>query len=158
MEAGANFSDCRKLRYSLWRIWDQSKPLVMFIGLNPSTANETESDPTINSVVRIAKANGYGGAYMMNCFPFISTNPKGLEISFESTRRNDSELYEIMSKCKDAVFAWGNFEVVRDHGRDIQLSRMFPNALCLARNKNGTPKHPLYCKSDTILQPYNQNK
>lgn len=92
---------------------------------------------------------------MMNCFPFISTNPKGLEPNFESTRKNDSELYEISAKCKDVVFAWGNFEIVRDYGRDIQLSRMFPNALCLARNKNGTPKHPLYCKSDTILQPYN---
>ena len=50
---GADFSPDRKHRYSLWRIWDRSKPLVMFIGLNPSTANESDNDPTIRSVCRI---------------------------------------------------------------------------------------------------------
>jgi len=78
---GAEFSDCRKFRYALWRTWDKDKPLIMFIGLNPSTANETDSDPTIRSVGRIAKSNDYGGFYMMNCFPYISTDPKGLNIS-----------------------------------------------------------------------------
>lgn len=58
---GADFSNDRKYRYALWRIWDRTKPLVMFIGLNPSTANETENDPTIKSVGRISKNNGYGG-------------------------------------------------------------------------------------------------
>jgi len=66
VESGAEFSECRKYRYALWRIWDKSKPLVMFIGLNPSTANENVDDPTIRSVCRMTKNNGYGGVYMMN--------------------------------------------------------------------------------------------
>ena len=65
-ESGAEFSEDRKYRFCLFRIWDRNLPLVMFIGLNPSTANETDSDPTIRSCGRIAKANGYGGFYMMN--------------------------------------------------------------------------------------------
>ena len=76
MNKGATFSIDRKHRYSLWRIWDAELPFVMFIGLNPSTANEDENDATIRSVERISKSNGYGGFYMMNCFAYISTDPK----------------------------------------------------------------------------------
>ncbi|WP_423836971.1 DUF1643 domain-containing protein [Stutzerimonas xanthomarina] len=38
---------CRTFRYALWRTWDGSKKKVMFIGLNPATADETEGDRTI---------------------------------------------------------------------------------------------------------------
>ncbi len=31
---GAEFSECRQYRYALWRMWDRSKPPVMFVGLN----------------------------------------------------------------------------------------------------------------------------
>jgi hypothetical protein len=31
----AEFSECRKYRYTLWRVWSEGEPLVMFIGLNP---------------------------------------------------------------------------------------------------------------------------
>lgn len=77
-DQGAEFSEDRKYRFALWRIWDKSKPLVMFVGLNPSTANESDNDPTIKSVCRIAKSNGFGGVYMMNCFAYVSTDPKQL--------------------------------------------------------------------------------
>ena len=76
MNKGAEFSPCQKYRYKLWRIWDNTLPLVMFIGLNPSTANEINDDHTVSNVGKIAKSNGYGGFYMMNSFPFISTDPK----------------------------------------------------------------------------------
>ena len=47
LKKNAKFSGCRTYRYALWRVWDQSNPYVMFIGLNPSTADETEDDPTV---------------------------------------------------------------------------------------------------------------
>jgi len=150
---GAEFSKCRNYRYALWRVWDNTKPLVMFIGLNPSTANETESDPTIKSVCRIAKNNGYGGVYMMNCFPYVSTDPNKLR-DFGNTALNDHWLYKVSAMCQEIVFAWGSFDVVKELGRDVELSGMFPNAKALFVNKNGSPKHPLYCKSDTKLVEY----
>lgn len=156
--AGAEFSECRNYRYALWRIWDKSKPLVMFIGLNPSTANETDNDPTIKSVCRIAKSNGYGGVYMMNCFSLVSTDPKKLQEVYDCLHeREDIEnmrwLLEVKRKCADVVFAWGNFDIVRQRAKSI--IGYFKDAKVLALNKNGSPKHPLYCKSDIKFIQYN---
>lgn len=154
VDKGAFFSFDKTHRYSLWRIWDHSLPKVMFIGLNPSTANETEDDPTIRSICRIAKSNGYGGVYMMNCWAFVSTDPKKLQISEEECKWNDLELQKISDKCRDVVFAWGSFDIVKDRGRDKELVTMFPNAKALHVNKNGSPKHPLYCRSDIKFVSY----
>jgi hypothetical protein len=150
---GAEFSKCRRYRYSLWRIWDRSKPLVMFIGLNPSTANEVDADPTIRSVGRIAKVNGFGGFYMMNCFPFVSTDPEKLR-DFGNTALNDLWIDNVSERCATIVFAWGSFDIVRESGREAELAAMFPDAMALHINKNGSPKHPLYCKSDTQFVPW----
>lgn len=131
----------------------------MFIGLNPSTANETETDPTIKSVIRIAKANGFGGVYMMNCFPFVSTDPDKL-INVENSpeqKSNNEWLKKIECKCDTVVFAWGAFKVVKKLGRDIRLINMFPDAKCLAHLKDGSPKHPLYCKSNSVFVPFTKS-
>lgn len=155
--AGAEFSDCRNYRYALWRIWDSSKPLVMFIGLNPSTANETDNDPTIKSVCRIAKNNGYGGVYMMNCFPLVSTDPSRLQEVYDCLHETEDIenmrwLLEVRRKCKDVVFAWGNFKIVEQRAKSI--TGYFKDAKALHVNKNGSPKHPLYCKGDIQLIKY----
>lgn len=154
MNSGATFSEDRKYRYSLWRIWDESKPLVMFIGLNPSKANEFEPDPTITRVIGFARSWGYGGVYMMNCFPFVSTNPDDLK-DHGNTAQNDNLIYEIARKCGEIIFAWGTFEIVKELGRDVELKGMLPDAKCLIRNKDGTPRHPLYVKSDTVPVKFN---
>lgn len=151
INSGADFSDCRNYRYALWRIWDESKPLVMFIGLNPSTANEVEADPTIESVRRISEHNGYGGFYMMNCWAFVATKPEDLKHNPVSDEWNNNLLTVTASKCKDIVFAWGNFSVVKDKGRDVELKEMFPRAKVIGKNKNGSPKHPLYQKGTSVL-------
>lgn len=146
---GAEFSKCRRYRYALWRIWDEVKAPVMFIGLNPSTANEATNDPTIRRVIHFAKAWGHGGVYMLNCFPFVSTNPNDLRTEGNQAL-NDHWLYKCAAKSSRIVFAWGAFSVVRDLGRDIELKGMFPQAQALVINADGTPRHPLYVKGDTV--------
>ena len=44
---GAIFSEDRKYRYVLWRVWNLSRPIFLQIGLNPSKADERINDPTI---------------------------------------------------------------------------------------------------------------
>ena len=161
MESGAEFSPCKKYRYSLFRIWDRKLPIVMLIGLNPSTANEVKADPTINKVEKISRNNGYGGFYMMNCFPYVTAYPNEL-LSFFDTPFHDVEdeknlekLVHISQKCKAIVFAWGDFKQCVRKGEEI--SKLFGNqALCLKINKSGSPKHPLYCKDDTEFIKYFQ--
>lgn len=149
MEMGAHFSECRRYRYSIWRIWDNSKPLIMFIGLNPSTANESSNDPTIRRVIGFAKKWGYGGVYMMNCFPYISTDPTRLD-DWGQKEENETELQKIAEKCNEIIFAWGNFKIVTATERHIDMMAMFPKAKALIVNKNGSPRHPLYIPLKTI--------
>lgn len=149
---GAEFGQERKYRYCLWRIWDLSKPRVIFVGLNPSTANENKNDNTITKVVKIAKYNDFGGVYMMNLLPYVTAYPSELKCDKESYSLNDEWLDKIYDKCKTVVFCWGNFKEAIDRGEE--LTRLFINPMCLSQNKNGSPKHPLYCKDETILIPF----
>jgi hypothetical protein len=151
LESNAAFTDCGKHRIWLYRIWDKNKPLIMFIGLNPSTANSITNDPTIRRVMSMAKSWNYGGVYMMNLFTFISTDPKKLNIKEGNIFAADMWLEAIGNKCDKVVFAWGNFNVL---GRDKQVKEMFPDAFALHINMNGSPKHPLYVKSNTELIKY----
>lgn len=159
---GAEFSPCRKYRYALWRIWDTEKPLIMFIGLNPSTADEHKPDPTITRVKGFAELWGYGGFYMMNCFPLVSTNPDVLKEFWESGNPyiqnqdtiNRQKLKEVSNKCESVVFAWGAFPIVKEIHRDKEFLQMFPNAKTLIKNKDGSPRHPLYVPAKTPLRAF----
>ncbi len=156
---GAEFSECRKYRYCLWRIWDDTLPKIAFIGLNHSTANENVNDPTIRRVISFAKLWGYGGVYMLNCFPYISTNPNDLK-DFGNTSTNDRWIKEISLKVEEFIFAWGNFDVAKERG--LELNKMYPHSNCLQANKNGSPKHPLYVPANIqrvkFSTMYNLNK
>lgn len=149
VNSGAEFSADRKYRYALWRIWENKKPIVMFIGLNPSTANEQDPDRTVSTVIRYAKRWGYGGVYMMNCFPYVSTDPEKL-YDHSNTDLNDRWLRKVGEKCERVVFAWGAFKIIREKKRDIELTSMFPDAVALVLNKDGSPHHPLYLPPEIV--------
>lgn len=146
MDKNAFFSDDKKHRYVLQRIWDKALPKVMFIGLNPSTANETDDDPTIRRVMRFAKDWGYGGVYMLNLYSFVTAYPSKLEVSQHARITNDTFLRGYGKKSKEVVFAWGGFKEAKCNSLKMEL--MFPDATALQINADGSPKHPLYVKAD----------
>lgn len=147
-ESGAVFSNDRKYRYVLWRIWDDTKPKIMFIGLNPSTASEDLDDPTIRRVKRFAADWGYGGVYMTNLFGIVSPDPSILiESGLDIIGDNDRWLIDISGKCEAILFAWGAFQEAEDRAKRVVA--MFEDAICLGVNKNGSPKHPLYIPAST---------
>ena len=152
MISGAEFSEDRKYRYALWRIWDKSKPLVMFIGLNPSTANEVEADPTIRRVTRFAEDWGYGGFYMMNLFAIVSSKPEVLLTDPDPIGFNDYWLWHFAQFSERIVFAWGSFK--QAHSRAEEIKKRFPGAYCLKKTKDGHPWHPLYVAANTVPTPY----
>lgn len=143
MKIDAKLSKCRKYRYALWRIWDDSKPYAMFIGLNPSTADETEDDPTINRCIGFSKNWGYGGLCMANLFAFRSTDPRVMMASNNPVGTNNDDWIKKLSKeAGIVVAAWGNNGSYMD--RSKKIVDMIPNLMCLRINKTGEPSHPLY--------------
>lgn len=146
---GAAFSECRQYRYALWRVWNPDVPLVMFIGLNPSTANETKPDPTIRRVMNFACTWGYGGVVMMNLFAIVSSKPSILTEHSDPVRKNDLWLPAIAARCDKVVFAWGAFKQAKT--RTDQVIAMFPDAYCLKKTQDGSPWHPLFVPK--IIQP-----
>ena len=154
IKKAARFSEDRTERYWLTRIWGDPNNLVMFIGLNPSTADEFHDDPTIRRVIRFAKDWGYGGVVMCNLFVQVTPYPK--ELNLNAYRyKIDSPITSNLPSCRMVVAAWGNFKEAEERGNEIALK--LPGLFCLGTNKNGTPKHPLYIKADTLPIPYRPN-
>lgn len=138
---GAEFSKCGKYRYKLWRVWDDSLPKAMCIGLNPSTANERTNDQTISYLVKMLSKLGYGGFYMMNLFAFISSKPAALLTCADPLGDNDNKLKEVSAICKDVIVCWGSFKQAQERIKEVLPN--YPDAKCFGVNINGTPMHPL---------------
>ena len=152
-DSGAKFTDDKKYRFALWRIWDEDKPKAMFIGLNPSIANEVKDDATIKKIKKICKYNGLGGFYMLNLYSFVTAYPEKLKGNWEIMDGiNNKHLLNYSETSKMIVFCWGNFKEAQE--KAYELKHAFSNAYCLKQNKNGSPKHPLYCLDNTTLIPF----
>lgn len=118
---------------------------MMFVGLNPSTADETQDDPTIRRCIAFAKAWGYAGLCMTNLFAFRATDPKDMRAAAEPIGpANDEHLRTLADGAGVIVAAWG---ANGTHlGRDVAVRKMLPALHCLALTKGGHPGHPLYLR------------
>ena len=91
-EVSAVFSDCQKYRYQLREIWDESKPLVMWLLMNPSVACIDYSDPTLIRTGKFARSWGYGGQLVANVHAYRATDKVYLEKAVRILGRNNEEL------------------------------------------------------------------
>jgi len=157
---GARFSPCRRYRYTLNREWEPTLPTVIFCGLNPSTADETQDDPTIRREIGFAMAWGFGKLIKVNAYGFRSTDPKALW-KVDDPRGPDNFL-EIKSACFQTlirrggglfVAAWGNNIRTSDA---VELRRMLRlegvKVHAIRITKLGNPAHPLYLPK--TLRPF----
>jgi len=149
LKSEASFSPCRQYRYTLTRVW-RSEPCVMFIGLNPSTADETVNDPTVRRCMGFAASWGFGGMVMTNLFAFRSTNPEELKNTDDPVGpENNLRLREEAMKAPLIVACWGGHGQYLDRAREIAVL-LAPNVVhCLGLTRRGEPKHPLYLPSNT---------
>ncbi|MCB0280523.1 MAG: DUF1643 domain-containing protein, partial [Calditrichaeota bacterium] len=77
--SGARFSRDRRYRYALWRTWADGNDSVLFIGLNPSQADEKENDPTIRRCISFAQDWGFSGCIVVNLFAYCTAYPGELK-------------------------------------------------------------------------------
>lgn len=150
MKKSAVISKCGNYRYELRRIWDESKPLALFVGLNPSTADAEVEDNTSRVCINYAKRWGYGGLLLGNLFAFRSTDQAALFKAADPIGPgNDKALAALQDQTALVICAWGASG--RHLARDRAVLDRLRDPHCLVRLKSGAPGHPLYKKAD--LQP-----
>ena len=150
MKKDCVFGPDGKYRYVLSRVWDEELPFVMFIGLNPSTADNENDDPTIRKLITYCKSWGYGGFYITNLFAYVSSDPKVLKsIPNPVGVMNDSYIIGFSEHCKMVVCMWGNKGTL--YNRDVYVIHLLiqtKKLYCFETSVHGNPKHPLYLKAD----------
>ncbi len=150
---GAIFSEDRKYRYVLWRIWN-SRPLLLSIGLNPSIASELTDDPTITREISRAAREGFGGLLKSNLYAYVSINPDILlRYDIDSVgSENDSYLKYMIEMAGRTVCTWGSFPAAKKRAKVVL--GMIPEPYCFGVNRDGQPKHPLYLNYSVPMVRY----
>ena len=152
----AVISECGRYRYRLWR-GPEGEPegsAAVFLMLNPSTADADQDDATIRRCRAFARTWRCYGLCVVNLYALRSTSPDAVKAADAVGELND-EFIRGACRSQDVICAWGN------HGRPDRVAEVLEllksvraRTFCLGVNKNGSPKHPLYVPTNTILQPY----
>lgn len=161
MIRSAIISPCGLYRNRLIRRWAESGPIMLLLGLNPSTADGETDDPTNRRVVSFAQRELCAAVIMENLFPFRATNPKDMMAATDPAGPDNMDW--ILRAANDAresggpiVAAWGA------HGGHMNQDMRVLSALlqdghkimCFGVTRGGHPKHPLYLRADTPLEQF----
>lgn len=144
----AIYSDDERYRYVLTRTWDATGPRVSFVMLNPSTATETQNDPTVERCERRARALGFGAFRVTNIFAYRATDPRDMRTQSDPVGgvANDTAILDAARWADVTVCAWGTHGAHMNRGPAVEaLLRDIGKPLTmLGLSKAGHPKHPLY--------------
>lgn len=125
----------------------------MFVGLNPSTADENRDDPTVRRCIGFARRWGYHGLVLTNLFGYRSTDPHKLaKLADPIGAENDYWIAQGRQAVDLVVIAWGARGSLDN--RDKVVLENLPEAYCLGLTLAGAPRHPLYLSRDVSLIPY----
>ena len=150
--------------YSEYRyiLGTRGKNPLICIGINPSTAAPDALDPTLQSVQRIALANGYDSFLMFNVYAQRATRPDDMEQQCNRQLHEENRKafrYLLSLSDEPAVWAaWGNIIMKRSYLMDCMKDFLADGKAAGAKwftagplLKSGHPHHPLYLKSTTPL-------
>jgi hypothetical protein len=151
-------SEDNSLRYALGK--KGNNPLVV-LGLNPSTADDKEPDPTMKRVMGFADGVKKDGFIMFNLYPVRATSPDDLskEINPEYHNKNLEVIDEVLSDYPeiDVLVAFGNGITNRSYlktcFKDIvaTIGKRKVNWYALALTTKGHPKHPSRAAYDDFI-------
>jgi hypothetical protein len=143
----AVFSRCRRYRYELRRtIAGEARGLVVFVMLNPSTADATRDDPTIRRCIGFARAWGYRELAVGNLFALRETHPAAMKRARDPVGpHNDRHLARLAAAADLVVCAWGNHggHLARATAVLALLRNAGPAPHALRVTRLGQPAHPL---------------
>lgn len=153
-------SKAREYRYLLTRIWDPTVKPMVFVMLNPSTADALEDDATIRRLAGrngFARREGAGGLVVVNLFALCSKNPKRLRTHPDPVGRyNSLFVRQAVKQAHLVVAAWGANGVLGNRGPEMvrALRKAGVPLKALKVTSTGQPSHPLRLRSDTELIDY----
>lgn len=166
-DRGADFSagPRPRYRYTLWRIWDRSRPPVAFVMLNPSTADATDDDATIRRCLGFARAWGAGGLHVVNLYAWRATKPRDLDKAGSAAisetdgqvLTNDLAIMAATSRCERVVVAWGAHTGPSSTRAGLVLDLLRAGRrqiVALGLTQAGQPRHPLFVRADARPFPY----
>lgn len=140
------YSPCDLYRYGLSREWDAAKPALLFVMLNPSTADEFRNDPTVARCESRARDLGFGGVMIANIFAFRATHPTDLKkAQAPEGPRNVAVLKEWCGTAGQIIASWGAHGGHHAQGRAV-AARLPEKTYHLGITKHGHPRHPLYVR------------
>lgn len=147
-------SDCGHYRYLLTRRWGQGGTLL-YVMLNPSTADERQNDPTIERCERRARAMGFGAFAVANLFGWKATLPKVLKRTTDPIgTQNDEVLLGAATRADLILCGWGTHGAHLGRGAQVREKLAAANLplWSLGLTKDGHPRHPLYVSYATEPQ------
>lgn len=156
MERTALLSPCGRFRYRLGRRWGDGRALL-FVMLNPSTADAEEDDATIRRCIKFAQAHDFAALEVVNLFAFRATDPKDLRRAFYPVGpENDAHIEAAASEAAAICVAWGaNVAGLERPQVVLPLLRAAGKPLqCLRITRSGYPQHPLMLASGCRLLPF----
>lgn len=143
-----------RFRYRLERRWGPPGSVLVCVGLNPSTADALEDDPTIRVLVGLARREGYSSLLMLNLYAYRAAEPDDLHLQIalgnDVQGSNQRWLETHAMTYGRAVAVWG---AGAPYARQREVAALFPRLKCLGVNRDGSPWHPLR-KSLTGLWPW----
>ena len=151
---------------------DEEENEVTWVMFNPSTADETEDDPTIRRIKDFSAREKFNIVNVINILPKRATNPGDLyKLTEEEIFGSEEELNESISNIKlnKIVCAWGalgeNKEInsmfkegLRRLNNIIKKNDHVPMFYCLKKTKEGHPSHPLYIHSSKEFELFSFNE
>lgn len=152
----ARFDESQMHRYLLTREQvGRVRSIVCFAGLNPSVAGAVKGDPTVTRLMAFTLRWGYSSLSVVNTNPHIATDPSKSIVPGEIVlSENDRTIREQFEQATLIVCMWGTNVEPALADRVVGLLPRDTLVGCFGRNKNGTPKHPLYLRDDCALEPY----
>ena len=148
----AVFSPCRKYRYTLERYWDDGKARILFVLLNPSTADATVDDPTNRRGMYFAREWSYGACVFVNLFAFRTSKPaKMMKVKHPVGPHNDLYIKRWAKWADTIVVAWGNHGAHRNRDANVLNILDGYDLHTFGLTKANHPRHPLYLPNSTNL-------
>lgn len=173
--ATALFSVDNLNRYMLERVIDPAIATRMVAcGLNPSTADAFQDDPTVRREINFARSWGLGRLVKVNAYSWRDTKPADMfraEREWAAQHGRWAARQRIVGVSNDLAITTALSMLKRDGGialacwganatpdRAAELARIAALVgvqwMCLGLNKDGSPKHPLYVNGKAQPRPW----